>query len=142
LHEMRAREIRAAEFPAREAELLREEYNASGGKEVFLSYEWKGRLVGFIRLRIPNSPFRKEIGGNTALIRELHVYGSEAPIGAGRREAQHRLFGSLLLKEAERIAKEELGKEEMVVISGVGAREYYYKKGYCPKGPYVSKALK
>lgn len=139
--EIRAREIWGSEFPQKEAELMREDYEASGGKEIFLSYEWKNKMVGFIRLRIPCSPFRKEIGENTALVRELHIYGSEAPIGSGSKEAQHRLFGSLLLKEAERIAKDEFGKEEMIIISGVGAREYYYRKGYSPKGPYVYKKI-
>jgi elongator complex protein 3 len=139
--EIRGREIWGRDFPQEEAEPSREDYEASGGEEAFLSYEWKNKLIGFIRLRIPSSPFLKEIGENTALVRELHIYGSEAPIGSGKKEAQHRLFGSLLLKEAERIAKEEFGKKEMVIISGVGAREYYYKKGYSPKGPFVSKKL-
>ncbi len=33
------------------------------------------------------------------------------------------------------------GKKKMVVISGVGVREYYYKQGYGKEGAYVVKGL-
>ena len=89
-----------------------------------------------------NIIFRKEITKFTALIRELHIYGSETAIGKKSTSAQHRSFGSLLLKEAERIAKEEFSKKEMIVISGIGARKYYFKRGYKQKGPYVHKKLR
>ena len=125
-------------------ELCRMDYDASGGKEIFLSFEdvENDVLFGFIRLRIPSKPFRKEIDVKTGLIRELHVYGSAVKIGKKKETAwQHKGFGGRLLQEAERIAKEEFGMEEMVVISGVGVREYYYKFGYKLDGVYVSKYL-
>lgn len=50
-------------------------------------------------------------------------------------------FGMLLMEEAERIAKEEHGSSKIVVISGVGTRNYYRKLGYELDGPYVSKML-
>jgi elongator complex protein 3 len=50
-------------------------------------------------------------------------------------------LGTMLLEEAERIAKEEFDKNKVVVISGIGVREYYYKRGYEPEGPYVSKKI-
>lgn len=140
--EIRAREIGRGGVSPEDAELVRRDYDASGGKEIFLSYEAENKLVGFIRLRVPGSPFRKEITETTALVRELHVYGSESRIGEKGRAAQHRSFGSLLLKNAEKIAAEELGKTEMAIISGVGARNYYFKRGYSRKGPYVWKKLK
>lgn len=140
--EIRSREVMQREFSPADAELGRVDYEAAGGKEAFLSYEAEGKLIGFLRLRIPSQPFRKEITRNTALVRELHIYGTEAGIGKKGRGAQHRSFGSMLLKEAERIAKEEFGKKEMVVISGAGARQYYFKRGYKRKGPYVSKKLR
>ncbi|RLG49204.1 MAG: tRNA uridine(34) 5-carboxymethylaminomethyl modification radical SAM/GNAT enzyme Elp3, partial [Thermoproteota archaeon] len=43
---------------------------------------------------------------------------------------QHRGFGKALLAEAERIALEEFDKKKVLVISGVGAREYFRKRGY------------
>jgi elongator complex protein 3 len=130
---------------AKDAELLRMDYEASGGTEIFLSYEdeKENLLIGFCRLRIPSGKaHRNEITDKTAIVRELHVYGEEVGVGNEKAKAlQHKGYGSKLLIEAERIAKGEFGKKKMVVISGVGAREYYYKRGYRPDGPYVSKGL-
>jgi len=124
--------------------LCRMDYDASGGKEVFLSFEdvKNDVLFGFIRLRIPSEPFRKEIDNKTGLIRELHVYGSAVQIGKKKENAwQHKGFGMKLLQEVERIAKEEFSVKKMVVISGVGVRPYYYRLGYKVDGIYVSKFL-
>ena len=116
------------------------EYEASKGKEYFLSYEDKnGTLAGILRLRIPFKPFRPELKGS-ALVRELHVYGPEAKIGENG-VVQHRGFGEKLLRRAEEIAKEE-GKERVSIISGVGVREYYRKFGYRLEGAYMVKELK
>lgn len=138
--EIRSREIRGGKISPEDAELNCIKYNASGGEEFFLSYESQNKLIGFIRLRIPNNPFRKEITGNTALIRELHVYGSEAPVGQ-EGITQHRNFGTLLLEEAERIANEDFDSKKMLIISGVGVKPYYFSKGYKRDGPYVSRKL-
>ncbi|KAG0786374.1 hypothetical protein G6F21_008635 [Rhizopus arrhizus] len=43
---------------------------------------------------------------------------------------QHQGFGTLLMEEAERIAREEHGSVKLSVISGVGVRHYYAKLGY------------
>ena len=45
------------------------------------------------------------------------------------------------MKEAEKISKEN-NKNKIVVISGVGVREYFYKLGYERDGVYVSKSLR
>jgi len=39
-------------------------------------------------------------------------------------------YGTLLMEEAERIAREEHGSVKLAVISGVGTRDYYRKLGY------------
>lgn len=148
-NEIRSREVgfKTAIEKAEKFDLKRTDYNASGGKEVFLSYETKGgALAGFIRLRIPNSKskFRKEIDGETALIRELHVYGQEVGIDECDKKkvkVQHTGIGTKLLEEAERIARKEFGKKKMIIISGVGVREYYKKKGYVLIGPYMGKKI-
>jgi elongator complex protein 3 len=120
--------------------LERLDYRSSGGDEVFLSFENKdGLIAGFLRLRFPSSSPRPEITGKDALIRELHVYGSEVPL-EGSGQVQHKGLGSRLLLEAEEIARER-GKEKMVIISGVGVREYYRRFGYALEGPYMSKML-
>jgi elongator complex protein 3 len=123
--------------------LLSTEYAASGGKEFFLSFEDTKNdvLIGFLRLRIPNKPFRPEVTSKTALIRELHVYGPMLEVGERPRfEWQHRGYGKELLSEAENIAA-SLGMERILVISGIGVRDYYRKFGYVRRGPYMSKDL-
>ncbi len=140
---IRCREIRDEQVT--EPVLRTERYTASGGEEYFISLEdkEKDKLIGFVRLRKPYKPFRKEIGENTVGIRELHVYGPSLRIGEKpEEEAQHKGFGRMLVKEAERIALEEIDAREMLIISGVGVREYYRSIGYDLKGVYMAKALK
>ncbi|HIP91584.1 MAG TPA: tRNA uridine(34) 5-carboxymethylaminomethyl modification radical SAM/GNAT enzyme Elp3 [Methanothermococcus okinawensis] len=129
--------------------LCREDYSASGGHEIFLSYEdvKNDILIGYIRLRIPYKPFRPEIDDKTALVRQLHVCGQEQGLFGGeyREEGilwQHRGYGRALLREAERIAREEFQMKKILVTSGIGAREYYRKLGYRKIGPYMGKELK
>jgi elongator complex protein 3 len=125
-------------------ELLRMDYDASGGKEVFLSFEDMRNdiILGFLRLRIPDKPFRPEIGGKTALVRELHVFGPSVPIGKTESGGwQHRGFGRKLIGEAERISNDDFGMKKVTVISGIGVREYYRGLGYKNDGVYVSKIL-
>ncbi|WP_456366491.1 tRNA uridine(34) 5-carboxymethylaminomethyl modification radical SAM/GNAT enzyme Elp3 [Thermococcus sp.] len=127
-------------------ELLREDYDAAGGREIFLSFEDTKNdvLIGFLRLRIPSEKaHRKEINCcPSAIVRELHVYGPLVPIGGKPKyEWQHRGYGRELLSEAERIAREEFDAKKMLVISGVGVREYYRKFDYRKNGPYVAKRL-
>ncbi len=120
--------------------LLVEEYAASNGKEFFISIEDKNSLYGFCRLRFPANPFRKEINKKTALIRELHVYSKALELSRTpeKNEFQHKGFGKKLMEKAEEITAEN-GYKELIVISGIGAREYYWNLGYKNKGPYVAK---
>lgn len=75
-------------------------------------------------------------------MRELHVYGSVVPVAArDPNKFQHQGFGTLLMEEAERIAREEHGAVKIAVISGVGTRDYYRKLGYELDGPYMSKPI-
>lgn len=116
-------------------------YRANDGKEHFISFEDPSRevLVGFLRLRFPDSPFIPELE-DTALIRELHVYGKAVGIGKKDENAfQHRGFGERLLNIAESIAKESY--DRIAVISGVGVREYYRKHGYVREFEYMVKRI-
>ena len=125
--------------------LMNEEYDAGGGREIFLSHEdlVNDILIGFLRLRIPSiNAHRKEIDEKTAIIRELHVYGQMAELGQKKDELwQHMGYGEDLLHEAERIASESYDKNKILIISGVGARNYYRKFGYKLEGPYMSKII-
>jgi elongator complex protein 3 len=120
-------------------------YEASGMTEVFIAAEDKAQdiLAGFCRLRIPYKPFRREITWKSAGIRELHVYGEMAPIGveAKKGQAQHRGIGKRLVAVAENIARDTYGRNKMIVISGIGVRQYYKKLGYTREGPYMVKRL-
>jgi len=142
--EIRAREvgIRQREgFDIGEPELVKEEYEASGGKEVYIAFEDDNEtLFGFLRLRKPDKPFI-EWAKNAAFIRELHVYGPEAEIGEkSGAKIQHRGLGERLVKTAEEIAL-DWGFKKIIVISGVGVRPYYKKLGYYKHGPYMAKDL-
>lgn len=126
-------------------ELLRTDYDVVGGHEIFLSMEdvENDILIGFTRLRIPsNRVFRKEITSSSSLIRELHVYGQMQKIGKNDDNLwQHKGYGAQLLEEAEKIAKDEYNKNKMLIISGIGVRDYYRKFGYYKDGPYMSKFI-
>lgn len=122
-------------------EILVKEYEASKGKEFFISAENKEKdiILGFCRLRFPSQSLRPEIIEKSAFIRELHVYGKSTPLGK-EGIIQHKGLGKLLLKKAEDICSEN-GKDKLLVISGTGVKEYYFKLDYKRDGVYVSKIL-
>ena len=145
-----------------EPRLGRIDYEASEGREVFLSFEDdEETLFGLLRMRIQSKPFGFAQGepltglgqetdvlprGRMALIRELHIYGTEVPLkqhpSAEGHAAQHKGLGKALLSEAERIAREEFQAPQMAVLSGVGAREYYRaESGYNLQANYMVKSL-
>ncbi|KEG09927.1 putative histone acetyltransferase-like protein [Trypanosoma grayi] len=140
---IRCREVKgdaAAASKLDGATLVERRYAASEGEEVFVSYETADgtTLFGFLRLRLHirewDTPFDEL--RSCALIRELHVYGRLVPthVEADAAKAQHRGVGTLLLERAERIARAE-GYSKIAVISGVGVRNYYRRKGYAMAAP-------
>jgi len=129
--------------------LNRIDYEASQGKEIFLSYENKEEnyLVGYLRLRKPSRfAHRPELNdGKTMIVREIKVVGELVPkdLKPNRyTQIQHRGFGKLLMQNAERISSQEFNAKKVAVISGIGARDWFYNLGYKLNGPYVSKTLK
>lgn len=139
---LRCRCIRCREYGHRRRDswpvgrpwLTRLDYETLGGKEVFLSYEDENEtLFGLLRLRADQEK---------AIVRELHIFGPEVPLG-GRSEqaAQHKGLGEGLLREAERIAGGEFRADRLLVLSGVGARDYYRSLGYVLQGAYMVKEL-
>lgn len=107
-------------------------YNASEGKEFFISYNSKDKktLYGFCRLRLDKG---------MATIRELHVYGQLVSIGT-KKNVQHMGIGKRLIQKAEKISKENK-KSSLRIISGIGVREYYRKLGYKLKNTYMIKDI-
>ncbi|MBW2971163.1 tRNA uridine(34) 5-carboxymethylaminomethyl modification radical SAM/GNAT enzyme Elp3 [Candidatus Woesearchaeota archaeon] len=139
---IRCREPRNSKLDLKNLKIITSEYEASHGTEIFISAEdiKNNLLAGFCRLRIPDKPFRPEITAKSAGIRELHVYGTAAPIG-GSGSVQHHGIGKNLLKRAEQISVDDFSKNRMVIISGVGVREYYRKQGYKKQGVYMVKMI-
>jgi elongator complex protein 3 len=132
-HCIRCREVGVNYKRAESVDLIINEYEASGGKEFFISYEDtnSNALLGFIRLRISNG---------SAFVRELHVYGEVTPISETSKQAQHRGLGKKLLAKAEEIAS-SFGTGKIKVTSGVGVRDYYRKLGYALEKPYMAKRI-
>jgi elongator complex protein 3 len=146
------RDVRAREVGMNDADpdpdrirLRVTDYEVAGGTEHFIQFEdpEADLLIGFCRLRFPSQVVRRELA-DAAVVRELHVYGSEVAMGEGDGtdgEWQHRGFGRRLIERAESIAR-EAGYDKLAVISGIGARPYYREKlGYYQDGPYVSTRL-
>jgi len=127
-----------------EEHLERREYDASEGREVFLSFEHEGTdsLLGYLRLRRPSVHAHREEVEGAAIVRELKVLGQMVRIGSGPgTDWQHRGLGMALLREAENIAESEWSMDRILVMSGIGAREYYRKEGYTRVGPYMGREL-
>jgi hypothetical protein len=77
----------------------------------------------------------------TAAPTNLICVRSVKPDGGVSRPCIVGNCGTLLMEEAERVAKEEHGSWKVAVISGVGTRHYYRKLGYHLDGPYMSKVI-
>lgn len=131
---IRCREIKDASAKEK-VFLFRNEYEASNGKEIFLSFENKNRkhLYSLLRLRIDK---------DSTIVREVHVYGQSASISKNDSETQHKGLGMKMIKEAERIVKKEFRMKELKIISGIGARDYYRAKlNFKLKNGYMVKSF-
>jgi elongator complex protein 3 len=123
--------------------MVRSNYKASDGEEIFISLEDTKQdvLIGYVRLRDVVLPHRAELSEESCMIiRELKILGREAPLGERTSEAfQHRGYGKQLLHEAERICREEYCTKHLFVLSGVGVKPYYRTIGYSDDGVYLKK---
>ncbi len=118
------------------------EYLASNGREIFISAEDENGdvIIAYCRVRIPYKSHREEMEG-AAVVRELKVHGPMVEIGKRYVDKwQHKGYGKILMEEAENVAI-RFKKERLLVLSGVGAKEYYRKIGYSDYGIYMAKEL-
>jgi histone acetyltransferase (RNA polymerase elongator complex component) len=94
----RSREIRHKDKKQKVSEpfLVTRQYRSSVGIEYFIAFEDEyGYLYGFTRLLLPKDEETVDfpgLGVGTALIRELHVYGTVAKINSTSKQdkQQHR----------------------------------------------------
>lgn len=107
-----------------------------GSIEHFISYVNKqNQIAGYLRLSLPDNipPARDNdlpdlIGA--AIIREIHVYGQSLAVGVEKTgSAQHIGLGTRLILDAVEKAK-AAGYQHLAVISAIGTREYYRKRGF------------
>ncbi len=143
---IRCREVSNEVYDKNEISYLITPFKASGAQEYFISAEVarpnRNLLLGFLRLRLSNTLEQSiipELKGETAMIRELHVYGRVKNVGHNNTKgAQHFGIGKTLLEIAENISK-KAGSKQIAVISGIGVRDYYRKRGYELRGTYMMK---
>ena len=143
----RSREMRNKTEQTEHLNLVVRKYRSGVGEEYFISFEDElGYLYGFTRLLMieeDQNIKREGLWKKTALIRELHVYGSLQSLKQAEDQnvkVQHSWLGKQLLFLAEKISQ-VAWYERLSVISGVWVREYYAKLGYKLDWTYMVKDL-
>jgi elongator complex protein 3 len=142
LSDIRAREIRGETFAVETLRWIETEYATGIGREIFLEVATPtDRIVAFLRLSLPSGPsFIPEIE-KSAMIREVHVYGSVAAIGErDPQKPQHLGLGRKLMDRASELAR-AAGHTDLAVISSIGTRGYYRDAGFSDGPLYQHRAL-
>lgn len=159
-HDISAREIRARANDPHGAVLDVSMYEASGGHEYFIQMidPVDRTLFWVCRLRVPSHIFTSEPHYITeldgaALIRELHVFWDQIPVGVPSISSQkyhenstvagqHMWMGKQMLAKCEEIIKEWYPTvKKIAVISWIGARQYYRSRGYTLSSEYMVKNI-
>jgi len=143
IQDIRSREIRneSVSWDSLELEVIK--YDTSVSKEYFISYKTKDtdKICSFLRLSIPKRNTYIDELKDSSIIREVHVYGNVVNIGEySKGESQHLGLGKKMLQIAEDISKKE-GFKKISVISAVGTREYYHKRGFKNASLYMIKPV-
>jgi elongator complex protein 3 len=138
---IRCREVKRRSITAEELVLKVHTYDTDLTREHFLSFETHerssepGLVAGFLRLSLPLHPgtgsraFLDDLA-ESALIREVHVYGPAMALGrTSSGEAQHAGLGTQLIDAARRISR-DAGFRRLSVIAAIGTREYYAARGF------------
>ena len=120
-------------------------YKASSSEEHFLSFITPDdRLAGYLRLSFPADGTPETISpdlNDTAIIREVHVYGQSLAVGAIQSGAtQHSGLGTRLIEQAEILTRTH-GIHHLAVISAIGTREYYAARGFKLSTLYMIKPI-
>lgn len=147
IEDIRSREIRGEEITWEDIEEEVITYETTVSTEFFISYITKSddKICGFLRLSIPQKEISKnnfiEELQNSTIIREVHVYGTLVSIGEDSEgQPQHLGLGKKLIKRSEEISKDN-GFVKISVISAIGTREYYEKRGFERGDLYMHKDI-
>jgi elongator complex protein 3 len=147
IEDIRSREIKDEKITWDDIELDIIKYKTSVSTEYFISYITKkdDKICGFLRLSLPKKVLSKahfvDELKDCAIIREVHVYGTLVSIGKkSKGEAQHLGLGKTLIEKAEKISKKEDFKR-ISVISAIGTRKYYEKRGFEKGKLYMHKVI-
>lgn len=142
---IRCREVK--KFKDEKICLFTQEYDASCGKEVFISFESNDRsnLYGFLRLRIPSFilnnevPVIKELSG-CAIIREITACGQGVPSSKDKNinSNSDKLIDDLIA-EATKIAK-KYGLNKIAVLL-TAKQGFYTDRGFKTSGGYQIKDI-
>lgn len=131
--DIRSREIKGKTIIREDLELQIIDYDTSVSQEKFLQFVNKdNKIAGFLRLSFPKNKKHSFISelDDSAIIREIHVYGKVVSIGKTKLgKAQHLGLGKELIEKAKELSK-EANYEKLAVISSIGTREYYRKRGF------------
>lgn len=123
IQEIRHREISQDKTNIENFKLDDIEYKTTTTTEHFLQFITpENKILGFLRLSLPNK-------GDTAMIREVHVYGKVANVGGDATNAQHLGLGTKLIEKATEISATNNYKQ-LNVISAIGTREYYKSRKF------------
>ena len=122
IQEIRHREINLTKVDVNDFVMNDIEYKTATTTEHFLQFVTSdNKILGFLRLSLPE--------GETAMIREVHVYGQVANIGSSSTNAQHLGLGTKLIDKAKEIAVSS-GYKNLNVISAIGTRQYYLSRNF------------
>ncbi|MFN8379503.1 MAG: tRNA uridine(34) 5-carboxymethylaminomethyl modification radical SAM/GNAT enzyme Elp3 [Anaerolineae bacterium] len=142
--DIRAREVRFRNVDPETLVLDELHYDTSAGREVFLQFiDGQRAIAGFLRLALLDPalpPLMSDLEG-AAIIREVHVYGQAVELGeSSPGRAQHSGLGARLIEQAAELAATE-GYHRLAVISAVGTRAYYRRRGFADGERYQVREL-
>ncbi|MCS7317424.1 MAG: tRNA uridine(34) 5-carboxymethylaminomethyl modification radical SAM/GNAT enzyme Elp3 [Candidatus Dojkabacteria bacterium] len=130
---IRNREIKNKEFNINQLRKKITKYKCVGSDEYFIEYVTSSdEIIGFLRLSLPHNkinPITSELN-ECGIIREVHVYGPVVDVeNTSINEPQHIGIGTKLIEIAKKICVKNKFYR-LAVISSIGTREYYAKKGF------------
>ena len=143
IEDIREREIKDESITWDDIELETIKYDTSVSKEYFISYKTKetDKICSFLRLSIPKKEGYIDEIKDSSMIREVHVYGTVVNIGKDSSgESQHLGLGKKMIEIAQEISLRE-GFKKISVITAIGTREYYKKRGFTNINLYMTKGI-